>query len=127
MNLKRKNNCKKKLRRKEELVTLSPKEKRKKRRLKKQQEETDEVYGLSDLFENQVRYIDKHFTYVVNEVPSLLDKGLVVEISGRIVKSNPVFPKPFFSMPFNNRISCAPPNLRRYIDSDLAHPAGLNS
>ena len=35
-----------------------------------------------------MRYTDEHFTNVVNEVTSLLDGGLVVEISGRIVKSN---------------------------------------
>ena len=35
-----------------------------------------------------MRYTDEHFTNVVNEIASLLDRGLVVEISGRIVKSN---------------------------------------
>ena len=79
----------KELRRREKLVTLSPKEKRKQRRFKKhQEEETDEVCDLSDLFENQVRYTDEHFTNEVDEVTSLLDKGLVVELSGTIVKSD---------------------------------------
>ena len=46
------------------------------------------IMALVIYFENQVRYTDEHFTNVVNEVTSLLDEGLVVEISGRIVKSN---------------------------------------
>ena len=75
----------KELQRRKEIERL---QKELQRREKKQEEETDKVYDLSDLFENQVRYTDEYFTNVVNEVTSLLDTGLVVEINGRIVKSD---------------------------------------
>ena len=82
------------LRRREEIEPLEEelqrrKEKTEQRRLKKQQqEETDEVYDLSNLFKNQTRYTDEHFMDVINEVMSLLDRGLVVEISGTLMKSD---------------------------------------
>ena len=53
---------------------------------RQQQEETDEVYNLTDLFDNQTRYADEYFTNVVNDIRSLLNQNLVVEINGRIVK-----------------------------------------
>ena len=63
--------------------------KREQRRLKRQQqEENDEVYNLTDLFENQRRYTDEYFTDIVNQIKSLLDDGLVIEINGVIVKPN---------------------------------------
>ena len=74
-------------RRRDEAVTLSPKKKRE-QRFKRQQEETDEVFDLCDLFKNQTRYTDEHFTNVVNKITSLLDESIVVEISERMVKSD---------------------------------------
>ena len=73
-------------RRRKEALTLSSKKKREQRTLKKQQVKRDEVFDLSDLFENQTRYTGEHFTnkitIIYNKVTSLLDEGLVVEISG---------------------------------------------
>ena len=53
---------------------------------RQQQEETDEVYNLTDLFDNQTRYTDDYFTNAVNNIRSLLNQKLVVEINGRMVK-----------------------------------------
>ena len=69
-----------KKRRREEAATLSLRKKHK-QRLKRQQEERDEVYDLTNLFENQTRYTDEHFTNVFNKITSLFDEGLFVEIS----------------------------------------------
>ena len=78
----------KQFQRREEMEVLQTEKQQQIRLKKQQQQETDEVYDLSDLFENQTRYTEEHFTNVVNEVTSLLDRGLVlvVEISGIIVK-----------------------------------------
>ena len=46
------------------------------------------MFDLTDLFENQTRYTDEHFTNIVNKITSLLDEGLFVKISGRTIKSN---------------------------------------
>ena len=74
-------------RRREEAVSFSLKKKQEQRRLRRQQqEETDEVYNLTDLFDNQTRYTDEYFTNAVNDIRSLLNQNLVVEINGRIVK-----------------------------------------
>ena len=76
--------------RREEAVTLYPNEKRKQKRLEEQQER-DEVYDLTDLLESQTRYTDNILQVnkiVVNKITSLLDESLVVDVSGKIVKSD---------------------------------------
>ena len=45
-----------------------------------------EQSSMENIFENQVRYTDEHFTNIVNKITSLLDRRLVVGISGMIVK-----------------------------------------
>ena len=56
--------------------------------MKRQQQEVDEVNNLSDLFKNQTRYTNEYFSNIVNQIRSLLDDGLVVEVNGRIEKPN---------------------------------------